>query len=99
MSVEAWVCPTEGCGNYYGSSSQAGLDLGAEINLESDLSHTVDTNPARPKATGNRGICPDCRTAGRGDVQRVLVTLVVDLEAETAVQGRLARAVAAPQVA
>lgn len=76
MTIRAWCCPTEGCPNYYGSSSQAALDLTAEANLESDLSHTVKTDPSHPRVTGNRGECPDCKRLGRGRVQRVPLTLM-----------------------
>jgi hypothetical protein len=76
MEVKVWVCPTDGCGNYYGSSSQAHLDLTNEINHESSMLHSKDSSPANPRVVGNRGICPDCRSRGQ-EVQRERVTVDV----------------------
>jgi ribosomal protein L37AE/L43A len=84
MKIRVWACPEDDCRNYYGSSSQEILDLGAEQNLESDMRHGTDHDPAHPKVVGNRGQCPDCRTRGK-TVQRVAVDVIVPVRAEAAV--------------
>lgn len=42
-----WVCPA--CGNYYGASSEAGVDL-----------RTVMNRDAKGRETFSRARCPDC---------------------------------------
>jgi hypothetical protein len=69
MQVEIWICPTEGCGNYYASSSMRGVDLTAEANkslVGFDDRHT-------------RSKCPDCRVRGDGEVDRVLTLVEVPM--------------------
>ena len=78
LNVRLWVCPTEGCGDYYASSSTANLDLGEQLNYQGDLLHDRNHRPRYPIVTGNRGQCPDCK--GRGKlVQRVAVDLNIEL--------------------
>lgn len=81
LRIRVWACPADQCRSYYGSSSQAALDLTAEANLESDLSHGVDHDPAHPRVTGNRGQCPDCRQRGV-TTQRVPVDAVITVGSE-----------------
>jgi hypothetical protein len=60
MRVTLWICPSFGCGNYFGSSSAGDLD--AEFNTT-----------ARGEPTFPRSRCPICATKGR-DVKRLQVT-------------------------
>lgn len=72
MEIEVWVCPTEGCGNYFGASSQAGRDLNAIPNHESSMRHNRDSRPATsPVVVSYRGDCPDCSARGNPGVRRV----------------------------
>lgn len=67
IDITVWVCPTPGCGNYYASSSAG------------DLSQLFNVKPNSSEKTFPRSRCPDCRDAGRGEVDRVraVATVVV----------------------
>lgn len=67
MQVELWICPTEGCGNYYGASSARGKDLSTMMNYKL-------TDGSVP--THSRAVCPDCKARGVM-VERVCHTVVV----------------------
>lgn len=64
IEVVLWACPTEGCGNYYGSSGTG--DLSKMMNKD------ITQKPTFP-----RSICPDCHRFNRGDVERIPVTTTV----------------------
>jgi hypothetical protein len=61
VNVTLWMCPTEGCGNYF-ASSHAG-DLTEAWNLDQ-----------YGRRTFKRSRCPDCHVRGV-DVDRVPVQL------------------------
>ncbi len=69
MQVKLWVCPTDGCTNYYGSSSMGDL---------TEVVAKVDNNfTPRPKESHHtRAQCPDCRTNGIR-VERELLTITI----------------------
>lgn len=78
VTISAYVCPTPGCGNYFGSCTMP--DLTKEYSgPKTENRHQV---PAAQSPVGIEGVrhtraaCPDCR--GRGlDVERRLVTVNV----------------------
>ncbi len=76
--VVLWVCPTEGCPNYYASSSQEHLDLTKEEKLQADTARQLMVG--RAPVTGHRSDCPDCRRSGRGVVTRVRIATLVDTD-------------------
>lgn len=73
MKIKVWICPTTGCGNYYGSSND-------EVNLhESFTGAKVEDRAEHFRKTGshwrhNRAECPDCRQRGES-VQRELTEI------------------------
>lgn len=73
--VGFYLCPTPGCGNYYGSSSM--VDLSKEVALGRPEDHVPANNPGRI-ARHTRAECPDCRARGQR-VERVLVATHVAL--------------------
>lgn len=64
VKVLLYICPTEGCGNYYGSSAMGNME-----NIQTD-SHM--------RATFPRKRCPDCHIRGR-DVMREPVMINVEV--------------------
>lgn len=64
IAVVLWVCPTPGCGNYYGTSGTG--------DLTKILNKSITNNPTFPRST-----CPDCHRFGRGTVERIPVTTTV----------------------
>ncbi len=76
MLIALYVCPTPGCGDYYGATGMG--DLGAKQNLVSDMKHTVKSDPfAHPEVVSTRATCQTCRARGM-DVTRVLCSLKID---------------------
>lgn len=69
MKISIYVCPTDGCTNYYGSSSMGDM---------SEVVAKVGANfePRGPSAWHARAACPDCRTKGIM-IDRELVTMVI----------------------
>ena len=53
MRIKVWVCPTAGCGNYYGSSSER--DLSKEV-----TGHRGMNGERWPDRGHSRAQCPDC---------------------------------------
>jgi hypothetical protein len=74
MRIQFVVCPTPGCGSYFGSSGMGDMNevvAKKGANFENRPSHRWHT----------RASCPDCR--GRGiSVERVLVNFNIDIPAE-----------------
>ena len=76
IGIVIYICPTEGCENYYASTT-----------FRTDRSNIEEMQFARNQNTGtshsthNRIECPDCRERGMA-VQRVpyIITEVVSLE-------------------
>lgn len=66
VDLTVWVCPTNGCGNYYAASSAG------------DLRTTMNVEPNSSKTTFPRSRCPDCKTRGR-EVDRVPVGVIATL--------------------
>jgi hypothetical protein len=82
-TVAVYVCPTEGCPDYYGAAGMP--DLVQSWNHRSDLTHKVGDDPSgNPESmrTHTRSECPTCRAAGK-KVDRVRVELFVPSEALT----------------
>jgi hypothetical protein len=76
MLIKVWVCPTEGCGSYYASSSQEHLDLSKE--LRQGRVEDRDRSGAR-LVKGVRADCPNCKA------ERIPLTLDVVIPAATPV--------------
>lgn len=76
MQVTIYVCPTEGCGNYYGSNTMPPLEE-CWTGPKTEDRHNVHYPGTPPGKRHTRAECPDCRTRGRGSVQRVPVTLTI----------------------
>jgi hypothetical protein len=53
VQVAVWVCPTPGCGNWYGSSSAG------------DLARAENRAPNGGPVTSTRDECPDCKVRGK----------------------------------
>jgi hypothetical protein len=66
MILEIWVCPTEGCGNYYGSAHAGDLD-------------TLWNFDAKGQKTFHRSRCPDCWRRDHISVDRVRVQFEYEL--------------------
>lgn len=75
MIIEVWVCPTPGCGDYYGAAGAG--DLSQSRNLVSDMKHTVKSDPfAHPEVVSTRATCQACRARGVDvERQRVVINL------------------------
>lgn len=72
VTLHVWVCPTKGCGNFYGSSSDQPL-------TEQFTGPKVEDRAELERKTGspwkhNRAECPDCRAKGM-KVQRARVAV------------------------
>lgn len=74
MQIVIYACPTEGCGNYYGSSSAR--DLTQEITGQ--FGQNFERRP--PEMWHSRAQCPDCRAQGK-QVERVPVVLNIEVPA------------------
>jgi hypothetical protein len=61
--MRLYICPTPGCGNYYGSSSMP--------DLSRERKYSITHRPS-----GTRDECPDCKAEGR-TVRRELREVVV----------------------
>lgn len=71
MLVKIFVCPTDGCGNYFASSSQ-------ETRMQTVVGQKgVNFEPRPASMHHKRQECPDCRSRGKR-VERVEMTLNVD---------------------
>lgn len=70
--MRLYICPTPGCGNYFGSSSMP--------NLATSQNHAhapwSASNAGEYRAVGTRDECPDCKAQGR-TVRRELREVVV----------------------
>jgi len=76
MLIEVYICPTPGCGDYYGAAGMG--DLGAKENLISDMCHTVKSDPfAHPEVVSTRDMCQSCRSRGV-DSHRVLCSFQIN---------------------
>jgi hypothetical protein len=64
VQVAVWVCPTPGCGNWYGSSSAG------------DLARAETRAPNGGPVTSTRDECPSCRGRGKR-VRRVRHVLAI----------------------
>jgi len=64
INVALWICPTPGCGNYFGSSGTG--------DLSKMMNKSITQQPTFP-----RSICPDCHRLGRGTIERIPVTTTV----------------------
>lgn len=80
VTVVVHVCPTPGCGNYFGSSSTP-VNLAEHFNEKGDLTHDQTFKPYDDEnnRTFSRARCADCANSGRGEVMRVpkAVTITV----------------------
>lgn len=81
MRIKIWVCPTEGCGNYFGSSSTGDLNVPAPPRTEDRA--PIAKEMGRPYRH-TRANCPDCRRRGV-DAERVPTTLNIEVPAATPV--------------
>lgn len=61
MEAVIWVCPTAGCGNYFGSSST--VDLAVPSWARTEDRHAITAEMGRPYRH-TRANCPDCRARG-----------------------------------
>lgn len=71
MIIRIYVCPTPGCGNYYGSKSMTDRPLSEELRqgrVEDKEMWSTDRI-----LKGSRADCPDCAAHGLGNVERQLV--------------------------
>lgn len=79
MKIAVYVCPTIGCGNYYGTNGMPNLHeqfTGAKVEDRSAL-RDASGSPYRH----SRAACPDCRSRGI-KVERQLVNVHIATPAE-----------------
>jgi hypothetical protein len=67
--VEVYVCPTPGCGNFYGSSDMPALE--AEFTGPKTEDGSALEMKTGSRFRHSRAECPDCRLKGLGRVVRV----------------------------
>lgn len=79
MLIKVFVCPTEGCGNYYASSSQ--VDRMNTVVGQKDINF-APRSPGDPNIA-KRSECPDCRTRGNR-VERIAVEVETGIPAVVA---------------
>lgn len=70
MSIIVYVCPTPGCGNYFGSSNSG--DLSTQVVAQKGANY----EPRDPSRWHARSACPDCRQRGKS-VEREKVVVVL----------------------
>lgn len=78
INIEVYVCPTPGCGNYYGASGIERLPLGDEFTgprMEDKAAHEINHGS---QFRHSRAACPDCRQRGVA-VERALIRMEVRL--------------------
>lgn len=75
MKVSLYICPTKGCGNYYGSSGMPDMEQ-AMTGVRTENRHEYERVHGTPWSH-NRAECPDCRDRGI-KVQRKLVTVQIE---------------------
>jgi hypothetical protein len=66
VEVKVYVCPTEGCTNYYGASNMGDLSL-QYTGVKREDKHLLPAEDSRVGVEGmrhNRAECPDCRQRG-----------------------------------
>ena len=73
MIVKVWVCPTEGCGNYFASST-SGEDLDKQITGHRGMNGEHNA----PDRHHTRATCPDCWDRGNR-VERVPISTRLNL--------------------
>lgn len=69
IEIVAWMCPTPGCGNYYGASDAP------DLSTEWTGARGLNFEPT-PAAAHTRAQCPDCKARGV-EVERVPVRTTV----------------------
>lgn len=75
--IAVYVCPTEGCPDYFGSGGMPVLE-------DAVVGQSTANFEPRPKAEWHsRASCPTCRASGKS-VERIRVELFVPFEALTA---------------
>lgn len=80
MEIEVYVCPTPGCGNYYGAKGMPVLE-DHHTGPKTEDRHQIPAADSRVGVMGmrhNRAECPDCRIRGTY-VQRQRVTVAVEV--------------------
>lgn len=74
VPIRVYVCPTPGCGNYFGASGMPDLTT-AMTGVRTENRHEYEQAHGT-KWRHNRAECPDCRANGK-EVQRKLVQVNV----------------------
>lgn len=74
MIIKVWMCPTEGCGNYFASSS-AGERLDEAVTGDRGMNGEFNT----PDRHHTRATCPDCWDRGERGVQIERIPVSVEV--------------------
>lgn len=79
-TVELYICPTQGCPNFYGTSTMP--DLAEQFTgPKTEDATTLERGPHGSRYKHNRAECPDCRQRGE-PVQRVRIRAQVKVPVE-----------------
>lgn len=77
--IAVYVCPTPGCGNYYGTNAMP--DLTKEFSgAKLDDAGAIEAK-GQSRFKQSRADCPDCRARGLGRIERVRVNVNVGVQA------------------
>lgn len=82
MQIRVYVCPTEGCGSYYGSSGMGELDE----KIVGQYGQNFERRPV--EMHHSRAQCPECRARGN-KVERVAVLFDFDTPSPAVLLGVL----------
>lgn len=72
MEIRIHACPTPGCGSYYGASGMP------DLTKVDQHTHLMNFEPVPESQWHSRAHCPNCRVTGRGKVERVLISILID---------------------
>lgn len=78
VNIQVYVCPTPGCGNYYGTKSIEQLNLRDQFTGPRIEDRATHVQSHGTEYRHSRAECPDCRQRGV-KVERALVFMEVEL--------------------
>lgn len=88
--VSLYVCPTPGCGNFYGSKSMPDLAAAKVEPPVDNKAAWLESHPGDP-VKFMRAECPDCRQRGHR-VERVLYTQTIVVPVPGAIEAKIEEA-------
>lgn len=70
MLIEVYVCPTPGCGSYYGTDGMP------DLTVKNQHTHGINFEVIPQDQWHSRAQCPKCRTLGK-QVERVKIPIIL----------------------